>query len=176
MDQKRPCQKLKVDQNWELFWRKKKQLISKTFTRQSVNEQIINRRKWRKLSILLSHYPAGKYDSYIWLIQSFIIWEHHRFNLYLRFNDWKHLTTTRQKSALSSKLSSQNQALFLTFGRVKVYHTISLAVFVVRIKSMGKRKLNYSNAKNLVVWGEILLFRLSSRDEAFIMKVTFGCF
>ena len=59
----------------------------------------------------------------------------------------KYLTTTRQKSALSSKLSSQNQALFLTIWHSDtgvVYHTISLAVFFASINSMGKlEKLNY---------------------------------
>ena len=59
----------------------------------------------------------------------------------------KYLTTTRQKSALSSKLSSQNQALFLTIWHSDtgvVYHTISLAVFFASIDSMEKlEKLNY---------------------------------
>ena len=55
----------------------------------------------------------------------------------------KYLTTTRQKSALSSKLSSQNQALFLTIWHSDtgiVYHTISLAVFFASTNSMGKSR------------------------------------
>ena len=40
---------------------------------------------------------------------------------------------------------------------------------------MGKRKLNYPNAKNLVVWGEILLFRLPSRDEGYVWLLLKFC-
>ena len=40
---------------------------------------------------------------------------------------------------------------------------------------MGKRKLNYPNAKNLVVWDEILLFMLPSRDEGYFWLLLKFC-
>ena len=56
-----------------------------------------------------------------------------------------------------------------------VNHTISLAVFVVRMECMGKQKLNYPNAKTLAVKGEILLFCLSSRDEGYVWLLLNFC-